>query len=391
MKCLVRELKNIARDEFGPEHVYEVFHTSTGDPVGWVVIDNTVRSPTRTGKGGTAMYPDCNLDITRRKARVMTWKQVFCSPLGEKPTYTPWGGAKGGIKGSYARPHGKEILCGWGRALYDAGIMPQQYVFGLDVGLKGDAVRALVEALDNNRLVSTAKPEDMGGIPYEELGITGLGLLESLKVLCEYTDVDFTSPRTTIAIQGFGAVGMGFMKWLGTHNSCMRPRVVAISDVGGSVYLERGFHPEISISLASQQKTIAHYPSAEARPLGSELLANVDILVLAAKEDQISEANMRDIKAKIILQGANMGVSEIAESYLHTQGKITLPDFVSNAGAATIALPEYAGDGTKKGIAYVKKVLAHNSRLILEEMRRSKRSPRAIAQAIAEAEVRKHM
>src|SRR2546425_462278 len=89
MAYTVREME-VERDEFGPEHVYEVHD---GDEIiGWVVVDNTWRSPTQTGKGGTAMYADCDLAITQKKARVMTWKQVFCVPIGEKSLYTPWGG-----------------------------------------------------------------------------------------------------------------------------------------------------------------------------------------------------------------------------------------------------------------------------------------------------------
>ena len=106
----VREITNqVTKDEFGPKNIYEVFNSKTGEVKGWVVIDNTARSPKGIGKGGTAMYLSLDLAITMRKARTMTWKQVFCVPIGGKTPYEPWGGAKGGIVHDSNAPDAEEI------------------------------------------------------------------------------------------------------------------------------------------------------------------------------------------------------------------------------------------------------------------------------------------
>lgn len=384
----VRE-RDWPRDEFGPEHVFEVFDPSNSEIIGWVVVDNTWRSPDGVGKGGTAMYPSCDLRITARKGRTMTWKQVFCSPIGEMTKYKPWGGGKGGIQYDSSKPDAEMRLRKWARALHDAQVIPQKYIFGLDVGLKEWATKAVVEEL-GRRDVSTGKPENLGGIPYDELGITGLGLLDALRVMCEYKGVDFDNPKTTIAIQGFGAVGQGFMKWLAKLSSHARPEVVAISDIGGAVVSDyMGFSPEESIKTIRERESIIFYPGTRLIHHGAELFIDVDILLLAYKEDQITMDNQHNVKAKIILQGANMGITRDAEKTLHARNILSLPDFVVNSGASSIVYVEYNGGSIEDGVQYVQKVLPHNARIILDEMKRSRVTPRELALDIAESEVRK--
>ena len=250
MSFLVRERKTL-KDEFGPEHVYEVFDSEGGVVLGWCVIDNTARSPTGVGKGGTAMYPGCNLEITCTKARVMTFKQVFCVPMEKTHRYVPWGGAKGGIRFDSSRASAKEILGSWAQALNKHGVIPHQYIFGLDVGLDESAARIVVDELGSNN-VATGKPRDLGGIPYDELGITGYGLALAMKPMAEARHVDMFNPKTRIAIQGFGSVGYGTACWL----EQLYPggaKIVAVSDKQGMVFCDRGL-------LAREYKDIFSRP-----------------------------------------------------------------------------------------------------------------------------------
>lgn len=381
----VREISDqVERDSFGPEHVYEVYDPQNGEcKKGWVVIDNTARSPKGIGKGGTAMYPDLTLDITLRKARIMTWKQVFCVPIGESSRYEPWGGAKGGIVYDSSLPDSEEVLRAWARSLGSRGVIPDKYIFGLDVGLKEWATKAVVEELGNPK-VSTGKPIELGGIPYDQLGVTGYGLVEALKAMCPYADIDFKD--ATCAIQGFGAVGGGFSEHL--LKLAERPKIVAVSDWGGAIYNQRGLDMEEVLRVCKERGTVVSYEDAEQIPLGEELFLPTDISILAYKEDQITPENMGKVQARIILQGANSGITEEAEELLHKNGKvITVPDFVVNCGASTIVYIEY-NDGTlQEGWKQVQRVITNNTRLVIEESSRRGISPRRVAQGIAEEQV----
>ncbi len=392
----LRPVLDFPADEFGPEAVYEVFNprkSAKQEKIGWLVVDNTWRSPTGTGKGGTAMYAGCDLSVTLQKGRVMTWKQVFCVPIGEKPEYSPWGGAKGGIDFDSKHPDAEKVLRGWARALYNAGLIPKKYIFGLDVGLAEWATRAVVEEL-NDPLVSTGKPRDLGGIPYDEMGITGVASIEALIAMCEYAGVEFHSSKTTMAIQGFGAVGQGFMKGLKEFRVGERPTVTIIADprFGGVIqchFIAGGFEPVGTLDHISRCRDLRGYSFATGRlNPGEELFADVDILALASSETrQIREDNVGKIRARVILQGANLGVTEPAERALWERGKITVPDFVVNAGASASVYVEYAGGAPEEGLAYAKRVVGHNTRFVLEKAKQTGRDSRSIALEIAKREV----
>lgn len=389
MKYAVRELQT-ERDEFGPEHVYEVFDSKTGPTIGWVVVDNTARSPEGTGKGGTAMYPSCDLEITKTKGRVMTWKQIFCVPIGKNPRYNPWGGAKGGIRYDSSLPDAEKVLRGWARALFEHGVIPQRYIFGLDVGLKEWATKAVVEEL-GSRKVSTGKPTNLGGIPYDELGVTGYGLALTTDLMAQARGIDVRNPAVTIGYQGFGAVGYGTATWF----EKLYPggaKIVAVSDIQGSIYCDAGL-------TSNEYKTILAKPIDSSRlprgvkqlQLGEELHLPLDILILGYKEDQITTENMDRISARIVVEGANRGISDAAEKYLWHNNVLSLTDFTINCGASSIVYVEHANGSVEDGFEYVQEVITTNVAYLLEEARKSTLSPRELAEEIAKDEVRKAM
>ncbi len=394
-KYCVREITSkVKRDEFGPENVYEVFDSENGAIQGWVVIDNSSRSPKGICKGGTAMYPEVDLSITLRKARTMTWKQVFCVPIGQKPIYEPWGGAKGGIVHDSGAADAEKVLRAWARALafYKVApgkfVIPDKYIFGLDVGLKEWATKAVVEELGGNPKVSTGKPKELGGIPYDELGITGYGLVVSLKAMCPAVNLDFGN--SSMSIQGFGAVGKGIVKHLLKLKKA--PKIIALSDKNGAIYNSKGLNCEKALKVCEEQGSIIYYKEAEKIKLGDELFLPVDILALAYKEDRITADNAKNVKAKIVLQGANAGVTREAEDIFHKEMDIlSIPDFVVNCGASIIVYVEYAGGAIKEGVSLVKNVIGNNTKLTIERSKRHGKTPREIALEIAQQEVKKAM
>jgi len=389
MKCAVRELSP-DKDEFGPEHIYEVFDVSNDNTVGWVVIDNTARSPSGIGKGGTAMYPGCDLSITLTKARVMTWKQVFCVPVGKSPKYEPWGGAKGGICYDSTSPNAKQVLQAWARALYEAKIIPYKYICGLDVGMKEWASQAIVEELHEIK-AATGKPESLGGIPYDKLGLTGYGCLLGMDVMARAKGIDLSNPETKIGIQGLGAVGYGFAKWL----EKLYPggaKIVMASRRLGALHCERGLHADQYQELFSKLASGKKMPKGVSKiKLGRELYLPVDCLLLAHKENQITTKNVRHIKSPIIVEGANRGVSDDAEKILWQNGALSLTDFIVNNGASCAVYVEYAGGSIDDAVNYIEEVVKTNALYILEELKKSTKSPRQLAEEIAKNAVRKAM
>ncbi len=156
---------------------------------GVLVIDNTSRG---MGKGGTRMSPGLSVLEVARLARPMTWKWAAHDLFH--------GGAKAGILGDPNAPDKEGILRAFARAL--RGEVPSEYVFGLDMGLtEADAAIFLDELGDRGGAVGL--PRELGGLPYDELWVTGFGVAEAADAAAE---IGLPMAGARIAIQGFGAV-----------------------------------------------------------------------------------------------------------------------------------------------------------------------------------------
>jgi glutamate dehydrogenase (NAD(P)+) len=153
-----------AMDEWGPEKVVCVSDPRTGMK-GVLVIDNTARG---MGKGGTRMSPTVSVEEVARLARVMTWKWAGVDLF--------YGGAKAGIVGD-PNGHDKEaVLRAFVRRLSNE--VPKEYVLGLDMGMtEEDAAIVQDELGDRGAAVGTSTA--LGGVPYDELGVTGYGVAEA--------------------------------------------------------------------------------------------------------------------------------------------------------------------------------------------------------------------
>ena len=153
-------------DDFGPEKVIVVYDPRTRMQ-GYLVIDNSARG---LAKGGTRMAPDLDLRETMRLARTMTWKNAAAG--------IPWGGAKGGIVWDPQAPDREQIIRAYVRSLRN--IIPEEYVFGLDMGLSENDAALAVDELSTPR-ASTGKPDFLGGINNNLLGTAGYGVVSSIK------------------------------------------------------------------------------------------------------------------------------------------------------------------------------------------------------------------
>lgn len=360
---MMRKTLEFEPDTFGPEKVLVVYDPKTR-MLGYLVIDNTARG---MGKGGVRMAPDLDIQDVMRLARTMTWKNAAAD--------LPFGGAKGGIAANHSDPNREAIIRAYARALRN--IIPKEYVFGLDMGLTEWDAALVVDELDNPK-ASTGKPAFLGGIPYNELMITGYGVVESIKVACEFAKIEFS--KATLAIQGFGAVGKGVAKF--AHE--MGASIVAVADISGAVYDPMGIDvPEL---LKIKQEVI-HYQKGHHLPQGEELFLPVDILVPSAKGDVIDHENVGRIQAKIIAEGANFATSADAQKVLHSRGIWFVPDFIANAGGVISAYIESINGTPSQAFESTREKIRNNTREMFEKSLKAKVSPLEAALGIAQERV----
>ncbi|MBL1101137.1 Glu/Leu/Phe/Val family dehydrogenase [Streptomyces coffeae] len=365
-------------DDWGPEKVVVVSHRRTGMK-GVLVIDNTARG---TGKGGTRMSPGVTVEEVARLARVMTWKWASVDLF--------YGGAKAGIVADPASPDKEAVLRAFARALSNE--VPRAYVMGLDMGLT-ECDAAIIQDELGDRGAAVGTPEHLGGVAYDKLGVTGYGVAEAADAAVESLGLSLAGAR--VAIQGFGAVGSAAARRFAELGA----GVVAVSTAHGSVHDPSGL--DVRELLAARDEHGDHFVTRHrqgtALPPGAELTADCDVLVPAALQDVISRDTAGQIKAKVVVEGANLPTSEEAQGILAERGITVIPDFVANAGgvvAAAFAMDaRYSGFRPDTGAIFetVSARLRANTVTVLEEARRRSATPHTAGRGLAEERVRAAM
>ena len=356
----------IIKDKFGPEYIVKVYDPKIGME-GFLIIDNTVLGP---GKGGLRMTPDVSEEEVFRLARVMTWKNALAG--------IPFGGAKAGIKwfGGSSQLK-KQYIQSFARAI--KLFTPQKYITAPDVNTGEKEMQWFIDATGNRRS-ATGKPIKKGGLPHE-LGSTGFGVAEAAKIASELKNINIK--ETTIAIEGFGNVGKFAFKFLNK----MGARIVAVGDTGGIIYNKKGLREQKLLKLKSQRKSVKEYSDGQGFPRSKIFNLPVDILILASVTDIINESNKNKIKAKIIVEGANIPMKENIENELFKKGILIVPDMIANAGGVISSYAEYQGYSTKKMFEMIERKINKVTKLVLEESLKSNKNPREVALKIAKAKI----
>jgi len=361
----------IEYDEFGPEKIVEAYDPVTGMR-GFVVVDNTAAGP---GKGGIRMTPTVTATEVYKLARTMTWKCAMAE--------LPFGGAKGGM----VLPAGTDIakkeqlVRAYARAM--KSISPSEWVAAPDINSGEEEMRWFAE--ENGSMQScTGKPADMGGIPHE-LGSTGFGVYHSTLVALEHAGIAVKD--ATVAIEGFGNVSSFAAKYLYAAGA----KIVAISDSKGCAYNADGIDVDKLDVVKRETGAVRNYMPCEC--VGNERLFGlpVDVLIPGAMPDVITEKNWKDVRAKIIVEAANIPICCEVERKLAEKGILIVPDFVANAGGVISSYVEYIGGTPEQMFREVESRVRKNTQLVLEKASREGKHTRDAAMDIVMERVRAAM
>jgi glutamate dehydrogenase (NAD(P)+) len=185
--------------------------------------------------------------------------------------------------------------------------------------------------------VVTGKPLEMGG----SLGrreATGRGVMICTRESAGH--LGFEINGATVAIQGFGNVGMISAQLLSEAGA----KIVGISDRKGGVYNRNGLDVPKLIEYTARHKTVDGFPGAESLVNDQLFQLDVDVLIPAALENQITIENAPRIKAKIVIEGANGPTTPDANAHLHERGVFIVPDILANSAGVTGSYFEWVQD-----------------------------------------------
>ena len=334
----------IKNDEYGPEMIVHVYDPKTRME-GIVVIDNTAIGP---AKGGVRLVPDITVDEVYGLARAMTWKNALAG--------IPFGGAKSGIKAPGNSPNKAELVAAFAAKI--APLVPSRYVPGPDMNI-GENEMAIISNTIGTRKASTGKPASMGGLPHE-LGSTGYGVFLSTELALEHAKIPLEG--ATVAIEGFGNVGTFTAKFLTEKGA----KVVAVSDSKGTVYLESGLSYDTLMKTKKDKGTVTAYPGAKVLPAADLFSVKCDVLIPGARPNVIRADNMGAIKAKVLIEAANIPMTPDIELALVKRGLVIVPDFVANAGGVISSYVEFIGGTEKEMFKTVHDKITTNTRLVFE-------------------------
>jgi len=341
---LVREYTNVPDGVWQilrkPERTLEVAVPVTRDNgdvevfTGYRVQYNSARGPC---KGGIRFHPGVTAEEVKALAGWMTWK---CAVVN-----VPYGGGKGGIScdpTGFSRSELERLTRRYAAMIYPL-IGTRRDIPAPDVNTNAQVMNWIVDTTqvlsgESNPGIVTGKSIELGGA----LGrreATGRGVMVTTLGVLQRLGIDVTTTR--VAVQGFGNVGSIAAELLEDEGAT----IVAISDVSGAYHCPAGF--DIKKVLEYMKTSPGHllagldHPGTEEITNDELLTLDVDVLIPAALEAQITGRNAADVKAKVIVEGANGPTTPEADLILGEKGTVIAPDILANAGGVVCSYFEW--------------------------------------------------
>jgi glutamate dehydrogenase/leucine dehydrogenase len=301
---------------------------------GYRVIHDNVLGPS---KGGIRFTPDVNLEEVKALAAWMTWK---CAVVN-----VPFGGAKGGVRCNPKELSNAELERLTRR--YTANLLeifgPDRDIPAPDMNTNEQVMAWIMDTYSMNSqktetAVVTGKPIILGG-SHGRKEATGRGVVTV--TLAALNKMGLMPNKTTVVVQGFGNVGSVSADLMYEQGA----KVIAVSDISGGYLNKDGLDiPAMILYMHTNNSSLEGYTGAEKISNEDLLELECDVLIPAAKEDQISKHNAHKIRAKIIAEGANGPVTANADSILEKKGIMVIPDILANAGGVTVSYFEWVQD-----------------------------------------------
>jgi glutamate dehydrogenase (NAD(P)+) len=354
-------------DDLGPAKVIHVHNPAAGLK-GILVVDNVATGPSI---GGLRIAADVSLEECARLARAMTLKNAAAG--------LAHGGGKSVLFADPKMEAAKKqaLIRAFAVALRDE----HDYIFGPDMGTDETCMAWVKDEIGR----SVGLPRELGGIPLDKIGATGWGLRHVTEVALRYRDFGIKGAR--LVIQGFGAVGKHAARFLAQEGAVL----VGAADASGTIYNPQGIDVHKLISLKDSNKVVCDYPEGQKLARDSVIDLDCDIWIPAARPDVVHEDNVHRLKAKLVIEGANIPFTHGAEQILHEKGVLVVPDFIANAGGVICAAMEYRGASQAEAFAVIEEKLRANTEAVLEQAKIGGQSPRAAAMHLAAQRVRQAM
>lgn len=296
---------------------------------GFRIQHNGARGPY---KGGIRYHQSADLDEVRALAALMTWKNALID--------VPFGGAKGGVQcepGLLSATEQERLTRRFTEMI--------SYVIGVnrdipapDMGTNAQTMAWMMDAYGKKYGytpgIVTGKPVELGGSPGREEA-TGRGVIMCAAEAAARRGINFEG--AAIAIQGYGNVGF----WAAAIAAEQGAKVVAVSDVGGGTYSDKGIDLADLAKHRAESVSVTDYPGGE--PVSNEELLELpcDILIPAAIQAVIDTKNADAIRAKMVVEAANGPTTPAADKILQDKGVTVVPDILCNAGGVTVSYFEW--------------------------------------------------
>jgi glutamate dehydrogenase (NAD(P)+) len=300
---------------------------------GYRVQHNVNRGP---AKGGIRYGPDVTLDEVKALAMWMTWK---CAVVG-----LPYGGAKGGVICDPKQMSPSELEHLTRRYATEISIIigPHSDIPAPDVNTNAQVMGWIMDTYSMHEgysipAVVTGKPLSIGGSEGRN-DATATGVLFVTRQAAKRIGMPLLGAR--VSIQGFGNAG-SIAARLFHREGC---KIVAVSDTKGGIYNESGLDPAAVLRFKQERGSVANFPHAQNISVQDVLEVPCDILIPAATEGVITEANAGRVQARIISEAANGPTTPEADEILFRKEVLVIPDILANAGGVTVSYFEWVQD-----------------------------------------------
>lgn len=300
---------------------------------GYRVQHNVSRGP---GKGGVRYHQDVTLSEVMALA---AWMSIKAAAVN-----LPFGGAKGGIRidpRNYSRAEIERITR---RYTSEIGVIigPHKDIPAPDVNTNAQTMAWMMDTYSMNQGststgVVTGKPISLGG-SLGRVEATGRGVFFVGTAAARQHGIPVQGAR--VCVQGFGNVGGTAARLFQEAGA----RIIAVQDHTGTVHNENGLDVLSLLKHVEETGGVAGAPGTEALQAAEFWKLDTDILIPAALEGQIHEGNANDIRARIIIEGANGPTTPEADDILNDKGVLVVPDVIANAGGVTVSYFEWVQD-----------------------------------------------